>query len=242
MDNNNNNVNPNPNGYPQQPEQPDYAAQYNQQPQQPQQPEQPDYAAQYNQQQPEQPDYASQYNQQQPVQPDYNQQYNQQPVQPDYNQQYNQQPVQPDYTQQYNQQPVQPDYTQQYNQQNDYAQQFNQYNQANGTDYSQQPYQPQPMGGGYAPDNGEVLAGPAKVFSIISFVCGIVSMISCCWGGFLTGIAAIVFSILAKKKFTGKNTFATLGLIFGIIGLVLATIFAIIFGCSAAMNKGRIYY
>ena len=231
MDNNNNNVNPNPNGYPQQPEQPDYAAQYNQQPQQP-----------------EQPDYAAQYNQQQPVQPDYNQQYNQQPVQPvqpDYNQQYNQQPVQPDYTQQYNQQPVQPDYTQQYNQQNDYAQQFNQYNQANGTDYSQQPYQPQPMGGGYAPDNGEVLAGPAKVFSIISFVCGIVSMISCCWGGFLTGIAAIVFSILAKKKFTGKNTFATLGLVFGIIGLVLATIFAIIFGCSAAMSSGRsgrIYY
>ena len=221
MDNNNNNVNPNPNGYPQQPEQPDYAAQYNQQPQQPQQPEQPDYAAQYNQQpqQPEQPDYAAQYNQQQPVQPDYNQQYNQQPVQPDYNQQYNQQ--------------------------NDYAQQFNQYNQANGTDYSQQPYQPQPMGGGYAPDNGEVLAGPAKVFSIISFVCGIVSMISCCWGGFLTGIAAIVFSILAKKKFTGKNTFATLGLVFGIIGLVLATIFAIIFGCSAAMSSGRsgrIYY
>ena len=216
MDNNNNNVNPNPNGYPQQPEQPDYAAQYNQQPQQP---EQPDYAAQYNQQQPEQPDYAAQYNQQQPVQPDYNQQYNQQPVQPDY--------------------------TQQYNQQNDYAQQFNQYNQANGTDYSQQPYQPQPMGGGYAPDNGEVLAGPAKVFSIISFVCGIVSMISCCWGGFLTGIAAIVFSILAKKKFTGKNTFATLGLVFGIIGLVLATIFAIIFGCSAAMSSGRsgrIYY
>ena len=229
MDNNNNNVNPNPNGYPQQPEQPDYAAQYNQQPRQPQQPEQPDYAAQYNQQQPEQPDYAAQYNQQQPVQPDYNQQYNQQPVQHDY-------------TQQYNQQPVQPDYTQQYNQQNDYAQQFNQYNQANGTDYSQQPYQPQPMGGGYAPDNGEVLAGPAKVFSIISFVCGIVSMISCCWGGFLTGIAAIVFSILAKKKFTGKNTFATLGLIFGIIGLVLATIFAIIFGCSAAMNSGRRYY
>ena len=202
MDNNNNNVTPNPNGYPQQPEQPDYAAQYNQQPQQPQQPEQPDYAAQYNQQQ----------------------------------------PVQPDYNQQYNQQPVQPDYTQQYNQQNDYAQQFNQYNQANGTDYSQQPYQPQPMGGGYAPDNGEVLAGPAKVFSIISFVCGIVSMVSCCWGGFLTGIAAIVFSILAKKKFTGKNTFATLGLVFGIIGLVLATIFAIIFGCSAAMNSGRRYY
>ena len=231
MDNNNNNVNPNPNGYPQQPEQPDYAAQYNQQPQQPRQPEQPDYAAQYNQQpqQPEQPDYAAQYNQQQPVQPDYNQQYNQQPVQPDYNQQYNQQPVQPDYTQQYNQQ-------------NDYAQQFNQYNQANGTDYSQQPYQPQPMGGGYAPGNGEVLAGPAKVFSIISFVCGIVSMVSCCWGGFLTGIAAIVFSILAKKKFTGKNTFATLGLVFGIIGLALATIFAIIFGCSAAMNSGRRYY
>ena len=225
MDNNNNNINPNPNGVPQQPEQPDYAAQYNQQPQQP---EQPDYAAQYNQQpqQPEQPDYAAQYNQQQPVQPDYNQQYNQQPVQPDY-------------TQQYNQQPVQPDYTQQYNQQNDYAQQFNQYNQANGTDYSQQPYQPQPMGGGYAPDNGEVLSGAAKVFSIISMACGIAALvfgiIPCTY--YLApvfGIPALVFSIIAKKKYSGKNVMALLGLIFAIIGLAVFTIYIGVCICTAA--------
>ena len=75
-----NNMNPNPNGSPE-PQQPDYASQYNQEPQQ------PDYASQYNQE-PQQPDYASQYNQQ-PQQPDYNAQYNQQP---DYNvqQQYGQ--------------------------------------------------------------------------------------------------------------------------------------------------------
>ena len=64
-----NNMNPNPNGSPE-PQQPNYASQYNQQPQQ------PDYASQYNQQ-PQQPDYSAQYNQQ-PQQPDYNaQQYGQ---------------------------------------------------------------------------------------------------------------------------------------------------------------------
>ena len=162
---------------------------------------------------PAQPDYASQYNQDQySQQPDYANQYNQQP---DYNAQYNQQPQAPDYSAQYDQ-----------------------YNQANNA-YGQQPYQAQPTGGfNQAPDPGETLSGPAKVFSIVSLACGIVSMISCCWGGFLTGIAAIVFSILAKKKYSGKNIMAMLGLIFGIVGLALATVFAFIFICSIVVSEG----
>ena len=173
--------------------------------------------------QPQQPDYASQYNQQ-PQQPDYTSQYNQQPQQPDYASQYNQQPQQPDYTSQYNQQPQQPDYSAQYQQ----------YNQTN-PDYAQQPYQQNAYN---AAPTDQVLAGPAKVFSIVSLVCGIVSMVSCCYGGFLTGIAAIVFSVLAKKRYTGKNTMATLGLVFGIIGLVLATISAIIYCAYIVSNSG----
>ena len=169
----------------------------------PEPPAQPDYASQYNQDQySQQPDYANQYNQQ----PDYNAQYNQQP---DYNAQYNQQPQAPDYSAQYDQ-----------------------YNQANNA-YGQQPYQAQPTGGfNQAPDPGETLSGPAKVFSIVSLVCGIISMIPCCWTCFITGIPAIVFAILAKKKYSGKNIMALLGLIFGIVGLVLAVVLSVISICS----------
>ena len=203
--NNNMNPNPNPNGSPEPPSQPDYAGQYNQQPQQ--------------------PDYANQ-----PQQPDYSQQYNPQPD-------YSNQPQQPDYSQQYNQQP---NYSQQYNQQPDYSQQYNQYNQANG-DYSNQPYQPQPMGV-YDSVPAEGPTGAAKAFSIVSLVCGIVAMVSCCYGGFITGIAAIVFSILAKKKYSGKNTMATLGLVFGIIGLVIATISCIVFVCTGVLSGSKSTY
>ena len=177
--------------------------------------------------QPQQPDYASQYNQQP-----------QQPQQPDYASQYNQQPQQPDYASQYNQQPQQPDYASQYNQQPDYSAQYQQYNQTN-PNYAQQPYQQNAYNA--VPADG-VLAGPAKVFSIISLVCGIVSMVSCCYGGFLTGIAAIVFSVLAKKRYTGKNTMATLGLVFGIVGLVIATISAIVICIVGVADGGKSVY
>ena len=164
----------------------------------------------------------------QPQQPDYASQYNQQPQQPDYASQYNQQPQQPDYASQYNQQPQQPDYSAQYQQ----------YNQTN-PDYAQQPYQQNAYN--VAPTD-QVLAGPAKVFSIVSLVCGIVSMVSCCYGGFLTGIAAIVFSVLAKKRYTGKNTMATLGLVFGIVGLVIATISAIVICIVGVADGGKSVY
>ena len=95
--------------------------------------------------------------------------------------------------------------------------------------------------GNYNNVGGEVLAGPAKAFSIVSLVCGIVSMVTC-YVGFLPGIAAIVFSILAKKRFTGKNTMATLGLIFGIIGLVIATISIIVVCVGVVANSGSSSY
>ncbi len=167
---------------------------------QPQQPQQPDY----NQYQPQQPDY-NQYQPQQPVQPDYNQY---QPQQPDYNQY---QPQQPDYNQyqqpQYQDTNVQPyDYNQ-----NGYQQPYD-YNAANQPAYNMPADAP---------------TGAAKVFGIISFVCGILSMITCCYGLF-TGIPGLIFAIVSKSKFKGKNTMAQLGLIFSIVGMALSVIWIIV--------------
>ena len=195
----NNNMNPNPYGSPE-PQQPDYASQYNQEPQQ------PDYASQYNQE-PQQPDYASQYNQE-PQQPDYNAQYNQQPQQPDYNVQ------------------------QQYGQYDNYAQQ--QYSQP-VNNYNVQ---------------GDTFSGKTKAFSIVTLICGIFSLVFC-WApygvGFYFSIPAIVFSILAKKSYSGKNGKATVGLVFGIIGTVLSIIFLVVWSIVfAAATKSyssyRVYY
>ena len=222
MDNNFNNDNMQPNQFPQNNDYPpqgggnDYSAQfaqYNQShnpadggngdynnPYQPQQPQQPDY----NQYQPQQPDY-NQYQPQQPVQPDYNQY---QPQQPDYNQY---QPQQPDYNQyqqpQYQDTNVQPyDYNQ-----NGYQQPYD-YNAANQPAYNMPADAP---------------TGAAKVFGIISFVCGILSMITCCYGLF-TGIPGLIFAIVSKSKFKGKNTMAQLGLIFSIVGMALSVIWIIV--------------
>ena len=222
MDNNFNNDKMQPNQFPQNNDYPpqgggnDYSAQfaqYNQSrnpadggngdynnPYQPQQPQQPDY----NQYQPQQPDY-NQYQPQQPVQSDYNQY---QPQQPDYNQY---QPQQPDYNQyqqpQYQDTNVQPyDYNQ-----NGYQQPYD-YNAANQPAYNMPADAP---------------TGAAKVFGIISFVCGILSMITCCYGLF-TGIPGLIFAIVSKSKFKGKNTMAQLGLIFSIVGMALSVIWIIV--------------
>ena len=220
MDNNFNNDNMQPNQFPQNNDYPpqgggnDYSAQfaqYNQSrnpadggngdynnPYQPQQPQQPDY----NQYQPQQPDY-NQYQPQQPVQPDYNQYQPQQPAQPDYNQSDYNQYQQPQY-QDTNVQPY--DYNQ-----NGYQQPYD-YNAANQPAYNMPADAP---------------TGAAKVFGIISFVCGILSMITCCYGLF-TGIPGLIFAIVSKSKFKGKNTMAQLGLIFSIVGMALSVIWIIV--------------
>ena len=132
----------------------------------------------------------------------------QQPAQPDYNQY---QPQQPDYNQyqqpQYQDTNVQPyDYNQ-----NGYQQPYD-YNAANQPAYNMPADAP---------------TGAAKVFGIISFVCGILSMITCCYGLF-TGIPGLIFAIVSKSKFKGKNTMAQLGLIFSIVGMALSVIWIIV--------------
>lgn len=75
---------------------------------------------------------------------------------------------------------------------------------------------------GYAPappaTNGKAVAG---------LVLGIVSMVFC-WLGFLIGIAAIVFSVLAHKEISARppgttsgSGLATAGLVTGILGTVI---------------------
>ena len=205
MDNNFNNDNMQPNQFPQNNDYPpqgggnDYSAQFAQynQSRNPADGGNGDYNNPYQPQQPQQPQQPD-YNQYQPQQPDYNQYQPQQPVQPDYNQY---QPQQPDYNQY---QPQQPDY-------NQYQQPYD-YNAANQPAYNMPADAP---------------TGAAKVFGIISFVCGILSMITCCYGLF-TGIPGLIFAIVSKSKFKGKNTMAQLGLIFSIVGMALSVIWIIV--------------
>ena len=184
MDNNFNNDNMQPNQFPQNNDYPpqgggnDYSAQF----------------AQYNQSRNPADggngDYNNPYQPQQPAQPDYNQYQPQQPVQPDYNQYQPQQPAQPDYNQY---QPQQADYNQ-----------YNQYQDTNVQpyDYNQNGYQqPYDYNAGAQPAYSmpaDAPTGAAKVFGIISFVCGILSMITCCYGLF-TGIPGLIFAIVSKS-------------------------------------------
>ena len=227
MDNNfnNDNMQPQGNGYPPQGNDRDFSdqfAQYNQ-------PRNAEGGNDYNpyQQQPAQPDY-NQYQPQQPAQPDYNQYQPQQPVQPDYNQYQPQQPAQPDYNQY---QPAQPDYNQYQPVQPDYN---NQYQQPYDYNAGAQPAYNMP---------NDVLTGAPKVFSIISLICGILSMVACCYG-MIPAIPGLIFAIVAKSKFKGKNTMAQLGLIFSIVGMVLSIIWIIVAVVMAINGKTstRYYY
>ena len=81
------------------------------------------------------------------------------------------------------------------------------------------------------------LTGPAKIFSIISMACGIASILLCCSGPTF-GIAAIICSILGRKKTPAgvNNTMATVGLITGIIGAALGVIMLIVSFISGFIN------
>ena len=165
----------------------------------------------------------------------------------DYNNPYQpQQPAQPDYNQYQPQQPVQPDYNQYQPQQADYNQ-YNQYQDTNVQpyDYNQNGYQqPYDYNAGAQPAYSmpaDAPTGAAKVFGIISFVCGILSMITCCYGLF-TGIPGLIFAIVSKSKFKGKNTMAQLGLIFSIIGMALSVIWIIVAIVSGIFNGSSSYH
>ncbi|MBQ2427464.1 MAG: hypothetical protein II264_03110 [Ruminococcus sp.] len=131
----------------------------------------------------------------------------QQPAQPDYNQYQPQQPAQPDYYNQYQNNPVQP-----YD-----------YNQAG---YQQPEYQ---QGNVYNAAPAEGPTGAAKVFSIISLVCGIISVVfGCCGWGILFGIPGAVFGIISKAKCGAKNPLALVGMILSFVGIGLSIIMIVV--------------
>jgi hypothetical protein len=68
-----------------------------------------------------------------------------------------------------------------------------------------------------------------NVAAIVSLVLGILSILTCCtcFGAIILGVAGIICSILSKKE--GKSNLATAGLICSIIGIVLGTIYLILF-------------
>lgn len=70
----------------------------------------------------------------------------------------------------------------------------------------------------------------SKVFAIISFVCGLLALVTGCFGGgFLLAIAAIVLGIISRKKDESKKGLAITGIITGAIGFVTSCIALIIY-------------
>jgi hypothetical protein len=69
--------------------------------------------------------------------------------------------------------------------------------------------------------------GKMTGWAVASFVLGLLSLFAY-YGSFLLGVLAIIFGIIAIRKIRNEgfrgNTLAWLGIIFGIIGIILATI------------------
>ena len=97
--------------------------------------------------------------------------------------------------------------------------------------------QPEPVYPQSIEASAPALTGIAKIFSIISMACGIGSILLCCSGPTF-GIAAIIFSILGRKKTPAgvQNNMARIGLITGIIGAALGVIMLIISFVSGLIN------
>lgn len=122
---------------------------------------------------------------------------------------------------------------------------FNPYqqNQQQQNQQGYNPYQQQGQGGFYQPpiQPSAPQQNNGRGFSIASLVLGIVS-IPCCGYGWITGILAIIFGVLALKKLkktgapTGK---ATAGLVMGIIGLFwfIYFVYAMITGMDAILDE-----
>lgn len=70
-----------------------------------------------------------------------------------------------------------------------------------------------------------------KGFGIASLVCGIISLICCCFGfTFIVGVAGIILGVLGiVKAQQGKKTMAIVGLILSVLGAVFGLIILIFF-------------
>ena len=74
-----------------------------------------------------------------------------------------------------------------------------------------------------------------KVQSIISLVCGILSLLCCVIPGFsfVPAIAGIILAIVAKKKAGKFPVMSLIGLIASIVGIVIGAIYLILFAVGA---------
>lgn len=116
----------------------------------------------------------------------------------------------------YSQQPVQPQYG--YNQQPVQPQ----------YGYAQQQYNP------YAMQQTEQ---PAKPLAIVGMVLGIISMVGCCYTGFIFGLPGLICSLISKKK-GNTSGMATAGVVTSIIGLAMFAIMLIIMVLGIGASGG----
>ena len=83
-----------------------------------------------------------------------------------------------------------------------------------------------------APAPAPVAAGPKQALSLTSFILGLASVVFT-WVpvlGFLAGLAAIITSVMSRKREPAAPSWMRLiGLIAGIVGIVLGIIFGIVF-------------
>lgn len=113
--------------------------------------------------------------------------------------------------------------------------------QYNAPEYNSVPQygQPQYQQNMYAP---MVEKDESKGMAIASLVCGILS-VTCCCGGWLPSILAIIFGIISKNRKKDNNGMALTGIILGAIGLVISIITAIIMASGAyAELLNELYY
>ena len=78
------------------------------------------------------------------------------------------------------------------------------------------------------------------VFSILSLVFGILG-VTCCCGGLIPNVLALVFAIVYKAKAGKMNAMAIIGLVLGIVGLVIFVGFALYYILSYALAFGGMF-
>lgn len=114
--------------------------------------------------------------------------------------------------------------------------------QYNAPEYNSVPQygQPQYQQNMYAP---MVEKDESKGMAIASLVCGILS-VTCCCGGWLPSILAIVFGIISKNRKKDNNSMALTGIILGAIGVVfsIAGIIIMASGTYAELMNELYYY
>ena len=72
-----------------------------------------------------------------------------------------------------------------------------------------------------------VVPDNSKGFAIASLVCGILS-VTCCCGGWLPSILAVIFGIISKNRKKENNGMALAGIILGAIGIIFGIILIIL--------------